>query len=325
MYDSDLGRSTTIRIKIPLTLAIIPALIIRCGERRYAIPQVSLIELVRIEADHAAQSIEYVNGSPVFRLRGNLLPLVWLRRQLQLPENTDKEASLFMLVLQAESRQFGLLVDSISDTEEIVVKPLGKELKSLTMYAGATIMGDGCVALILDVLGIAKLAHVVEQSKQVDDFLLADGEKSKEEGERQSLLLFSLGVGRQAAIPLSRVARLEEFAPSMVEVAGNSEVVQYRGEIMPLIRVNRVLDMPDPVEDAEERIRVVVYNHRGVSVGLIVHRILDTVDEAVTMQACTNRPGVLGAGVVKKRVTEFLDVDEILQRSNVLLFAEGVA
>ena len=153
------GEGTTLRIRIPLTLAIIPALVVTSSGDRYAIPQVSLLELVRLEPDQAKRGIESIGGSPVYRLRGNLLPLVYLNRQLA-TDNGDKKSdgAVNIVVLQADERQFGLVVDEINDTEEIVVKPLGKLFKGLTTFAGATIMGDGRVALILDLGGVIRFA-----------------------------------------------------------------------------------------------------------------------------------------------------------------------
>src|SRR5208282_396541 len=166
---SMLGQGTTVRVKIPLTLAIIPALIVTCGGDRYAIPQVSLLELVRIEADEAAQDIELVHGAPVYRLRGRLLPLVYLNRELKLATAANPAAetggAVNIVVLQANERQFGLVVDQINDTEEIVVKPLRKQLKTVKTFAGSSIMGDGKVALILDVLGLAQRAGVVTETR----------------------------------------------------------------------------------------------------------------------------------------------------------------
>ena len=179
------GNGTTLKIKIPLTLAIIPALVVTSGGDRYAIPQVSLLELVRLEGEQARKGIEMIHGAPVYRLRGKLLPLAYLNEQLFGGKNNDARveslsgqmavlltnheqhtaagSALNIVVLQADDRQFGLVVDEINDTEEIVVKPLGKQLKGITTFAGATIMGDGQVALILDVLGLAQRANVVSE------------------------------------------------------------------------------------------------------------------------------------------------------------------
>jgi two-component system chemotaxis sensor kinase CheA len=167
---SNLGSGTTFKIKIPLTLAIIPALIVTCKEERYAIPQVSLLELVRLDAGQVAEKIEMLHGAPVYRLRGNLLPLVYLSNELY-PGSIDQasvlerniDTAFNIVVLQADDRQFGLVVDKITDSQEIVVKPLGKQLQGITVFAGATIMGDGHVALILDILGIAQQSNVVSE------------------------------------------------------------------------------------------------------------------------------------------------------------------
>jgi chemotaxis signal transduction protein len=160
------GKGTTVKIKIPLTLAIIPALMVTSGGERFAIPQVSLLELVRLDASHASREIETVHGSPVYRLRGRLLPVVYLNRELQLADGAAANASgTNMVVVQADGREFGLVVDEITDTEEIVVKPLGKQLKGVSAYSGATIMGDGRAALILDILGLAQRAQVLSETR----------------------------------------------------------------------------------------------------------------------------------------------------------------
>ena len=153
---SEVGEGTTVRIRIPLTLAIIPALVVAAAGNRFAIPQVNLLELVRLDATQAATAIETVHGSPVYRLRGRLLPLVDLREQLDLP--AVQRETTYVVVLKADNQQYGLVVDDILDTEEIVVKPLGHQLRHLPLYAGATIMGDGAVALILDATALARRA-----------------------------------------------------------------------------------------------------------------------------------------------------------------------
>jgi len=317
---SDPGRSTRIRIKIPLTLAIVPALIVRCAGNRYAIPQASLVELVRIGEDQVGTLIEYVEQCPVYRLRGNLLPLVHLRAQLRL-EGSDSSGAVFLLVLQAEGRQFGLVVDEILDTEEIVVKPLGRELKGLAVYAGATIMGDGRVALILDVMGIARRVGLLnEHSASLRDAFLQDAKSSVASG-RQSLLIVGVGGGKQAAIPLASVARLEEFACSHVERAGTSDVVQYRGEIMPLVDVVQALGGAAPESDSARR--VVVYALDGRNFGLVVEHIVDILECEVKLHRTANQPGILGSAVVQKRVTDFLDVAALVAQSGVASFEKA--
>src|SRR5580698_2508768 len=190
---SILGRGTTVRVKIPLTLAIIPALVVTCGGERYAIPQVSLLELVRIEADEIGKGIELVHGAPVYRLRGRLLPLVYLNRELKLAADTRSTAksdgAINIVVVQADERRFGLVVDQINDTEEIVVKPLRKQLKTVKTFAGSSIMGDGKVALILDVLGLAQRASVVTETR--DRSLTEKVADSSTAVEKQTFLLFA--------------------------------------------------------------------------------------------------------------------------------------
>jgi chemotaxis protein histidine kinase CheA len=463
------GHGTTVKIKIPLTLAIIPALVVTSGGDRYAIPQVSLLELVRLEGEQARKGIEMIHGAPVYRLRGNLLPLVNLNHELRVEESvnqsgqkgpegsatfagagSDTQAPDFaaarskhllwksrlrdfldgkgtltmaeasshkdcalgkwlyssglqqfgnlpemkqvenlhqqfhgavrevislktsgntagsereltrveslsaqvvslltglerqltehnavnIVVLQADDRHFGLIVDEINDTEEIVVKPLGKQLKGVSTFAGATIMGDGQVALILDVLGLAQQANVVSEvrdGRSVGD-KSAETESRHDDGE--SLLLLEGPDDGRLAMPLSLVARLEEFAHTAVEKAGGRHVVQYRGQILPLIHLSSALterrqetrnSVPsEPLAD-DEKIQVVVYTDQGQSVGLVVDRILDIAHEAVKIQKHSGRHGTLGTMVVQGRVTELLDLKGIIQTADPNFFNEVVA
>lgn len=228
---SAMGSGTTVKIKIPLTLAIIPALIVMCGGERYAIPQVSLLELVRLEGNGARQGIESVHGAPVYRLRGNLLSLVYLNRELHFDaaaaHDSAQQDVVNIAVLQADDCQFGLIVDEVNDTEEIVVKPLGELLKGLSVYTGATIMGDGRVALILDVLGLAQHAGVISEVRQRK--LSEDATPAAERArERKTLLLFQSPDDGRMAISLSDVTRLEAFSRSSIERTGEQQVVQYR-------------------------------------------------------------------------------------------------
>jgi two-component system chemotaxis sensor kinase CheA len=204
----------------------VPALVVAAAGDRYAIPQVNLLELVRLEGDQAKSALDDLHGTKVLRLRGQLLPLVRLRDVLGLPEHHEDHVNV--VVLQADDRAFGLVVDDISDTEEIVVKPLGKELKGLGVYAGATIMGDGHIALILDVLGIAERAGLVDESRSKNPMESNDAEAQRS-STTQRLLVFRAPSGDRSAIPLGAVARLEELRSDSVERSGRDEVVQYRG------------------------------------------------------------------------------------------------
>jgi two-component system chemotaxis sensor kinase CheA len=326
---SRVGHGSTLRIKIPLTLAIIPALVVTSGGERFAIPQVSLLELVRVE--EGGPGIEMINGTPLYRLRGNLLPLAYLNGELGIvtpPRTAAQQAdgetvsnATNIVVLRSGDRSFGLVVDQINDTEEIVVKPLGKQLKGLSVFAGATIMGDGKVALILDVMGVAMRANVVSQANESSLQGDADLERSSA-GNRQTLLLFNVDGGHPMGIPLSAVARLEEFQRAKLEEAGGQHVVQYRGQVMPVISVAEAIGdrrararglrvRRDNVET--DTIQVIVYAHGKQHVGLRVEQILDVVNECVEVQAAFARPGILGTAIIRERVTELLDVAAIVR------------
>ncbi|MGC1513393.1 MAG: chemotaxis protein CheA [Acidimicrobiales bacterium] len=313
---SEVGRGTTFKVKIPLTLAIIPALVVTCAGDRYAIPQISLLELLRLDGDQAKQGIEFIHGAPVYRLRGRLLPIVDLGDQLRGGSGSDQGSRadrevVNIVVLQADDRQFGLIVDDINDTQEIVVKPLGLQVKDVPIFAGATIMGDGLVALILDVLGIAQQSGVVTEARER---ALVEEAASEADGneDRTTLLLVRVGADRRMAIPLSEVSRLEEFPRGALERSGRHEVVQYREEILPLVDLNDVLGVgafpPEgdeaPAED--EMLNVVVYTYQGHNVGLIVGAILDIVEEEVTMGTDGRMPAAV---VVQGRVTDLVDAN----------------
>ncbi len=327
------GAGTTVRMKIPLTLAIVPALIVTCAGDRYAIPQVNLLELVRIEPEQVKVAIENVHGAPVYRLRGNLLPLVYLDKELEVdsPRNgasgsaaesaaTETSAGVCIVVLRAEEQQFGLVVDEVNDAEEIVVKPLSRNLKSVSAYSGATIMGDGRVALILDVLGLAHRSRVLSKSH---DRIMKDAteETDKQPVQTETLLLFADESASRMAIPLARASRLEEFPRAAVEEVGGKEVVQYRGEIMPLIHIRDVIQdrrkNPRGVDDApitqRDFVQVVVFASDGRNLGLVIGKVLDIVMQDVSALSAASREGVRGCAVIQSKVTELIDLEFIAQ------------
>ncbi len=313
------GKGTLLKIKIPLTLAIIPALIVTSGGERFAIPQVSLIELVRCDGEQAG--IENIHGAPVYRLRGSLLPLVDLNRELRLQTRRSTD-SVNIVVLQAGDRQFGLIVDEINDTEEIVVKPLSKQLKSVGCFAGATIMGDGQVALILDVLGLAQMARVLCELREqtLTEHAVA---ASDTQARRESWLLFRTGKSGRMAIPLSLVSRLEEFAASKIERNAGREVIQYREQIMPLIRLSDALGYGGA--SGAEMLQVVVYSANGRSVGLVVDEILDIAEQVAEVQQIQQAATLKGAAVIQQRVTDLLDVPALLADQRLMGFEGGPA
>ncbi len=309
---TNLGEGTTFKIKIPLTLAIIPALVVAAGGQRYAIPQVSLVELVRLEKDQAAVDIDSVYGAPVCRLRGNLLPLVYLCDLMGTSTAKIDDDAVNIVVLQADERQFGLVVDSVVDTEEIVVKPLGKQVKNVDVYAGATIMGDGKVALILDVMGIAQRSSVISEVRDRKLKELSTSNES-ESVERQTLLLLGVGDNYRVAVPLASVDRLEEFSPDVLEWAGDNQVVQYRDSIMPLIWLSSTLGVPAASDPDIASIQVVVHSGHGRRVGVVVDRILDIVNVAMNLEKVSIKSQIMGSTVVNNRVTDIVNIDEIVQ------------
>ena len=307
------GKGTTVRIKIPLTLAIIPGLVVTSNGERYVIPQVSLQELVRLEGDTARKSIENTAGSPVLRRRGKLLPLVYMTEALGLKRKpVDSEGQVVNIaVLKAEECQFGLVVDTVLDTQEIVVKPLGKQLKKVDCFAGATIMGDGGVALILDVSRVGRKAGIVLDRGESRPDLEQD--RGSETATQTYLLFRSAGL-RRAAVPLAQVSRLEEFPQSSLEFAAGRPVIQYRGEILPLISLGQVLKAGQKdTAFRKDPLQVVVFRLGERSVGLVVDEIIDIATDAVQETNSGGKRGVLRSTRIEKKVTDLLDLNALLE------------
>ncbi|MGY1630721.1 chemotaxis protein CheA [Geodermatophilus sp. SYSU D01186] len=298
------GEGTVCRLRIPLTLAIVPALTVECAGDRYAIPQISLQELVSLDAEKAATAVEEVGGAPVYRLRGELLPLVRLTDVLGLTSDRH-DGHVVIAVLRSEGRRFGLVVDRVINTEEIVVKAVGGQLKAIGLYSGATVLGDGTVALILDVQALARRALRTETSERQDSRVAAL-QASAAESDRQRMLLAAIGGGRRVAIPLDTVTRLEQVRTEAVERVGNREVVQYRGAILPMVRLDRHLGAYG--ESDREVLEVIVYSDHGRSVAIVVEEILDIVDGEAAVRSDIDDLGLLGSAVLGDKVTELLDV-----------------
>lgn len=313
---SEKGHGTTVKIKIPLTLAIIPALIVRSGGQRYAIPQVNLVELVHLGREALERDVQTIGGSEFYRLRGEILPLVRLEDVLGSPGGRDRRDDLSIVVLSTGDRQFGLVVDGISDSEEIVVKPLGKHIKHIPCYAGTTLMGDGRVALILDVMGIAASVNLKgeERLREAEEKDTAVGE------ERQFILLFSLDPAEVFAIPLALVNRLDKISASQIENIGGQEVIQYRGTSMPVIRLEHHLPIR-PIPEMEEY-HIVVFHMNKRDIAFLVGRIEDSLNLAVDVDDRVYKGGgILGSAIVKDRTTLFLDVYQIISRHDPGFFA----
>ncbi|HEX5740878.1 MAG TPA: chemotaxis protein CheW, partial [Pilimelia sp.] len=324
------GAGTTWRLSIPLTLAIIRGLTVDCGRERYVIPQVAVHELVHVDGEQ--NRVEHVGGAPVYRLRGTLLPLVHLDAALGRPR-AGADRGRYVVVLRADGRRFGLVVDRVLHTEEVVVKALTARFREIGIYAGATILGDGKVALILDVPSLARRAHLSGAvAGQVPAGGHAAAGHAPAEGTAQAtdrLLVASVG-GRQVAIPLDAVTRLEEFPAAGVERVGSREVVQYRGRILPLVRLGRLLGAAG-TEDAET-LSAVVYTERGRSVALVVDRVEDIVTTTGAARQDNDGDGVLGSAAIARRVTELLGVRRAILAADPHFYAgagdarlEGVA
>ena len=311
--ESELGKGTRVLVRIPLTLAIIPALTIRTGGERYAIPQANLVELVRVEAGRD-ERIEMLHGKPVFRLRGELLPLLDLNEQLGVERTIDEDARS-IVVVHAVGQRFGLLVDEILETEEIVVKPLGRHVKALDVYAGTTILGDGRVALILDIAGICSRARLmpiedaqVEESSELERSLMASSD--------ESLVIFDVGGARRMAVELGDVARLEEIPAESVEIVGRQPVVQYRGNILPLLDLDEVFTGAGREVTGEEPVKAIVQSTDQGTFGIMVDDVVDIVSVDVgSPRQAADEMGVSEVVVAGGLVTELLDVPTVAARS----------
>jgi two-component system chemotaxis sensor kinase CheA len=294
------GKGTTFTIKIPLTLAIVSALIVECANERFAVPQINVVELVRAggKSDHA---IEKINGTPVLRLREALLPLVSLRHLLKLDTTDIAEPNeAFVIVTAVGSQHFGIIVDRVFDTEEIVVKPVAPILRDISLYSGNTILGDGSVVMILDPNGIASSSGAGEIS---DDRTAEEAHTSAQRDDRSAILLFRAGGDTPKAVPLALVARLEEIDVAAIEHSNGMPVVQYRGQLMPLVTVNDQATIK-----TSGRQPVVVFTDESRSMGLVVDEITDIVEDTFTLELASGQPGVIGSAVVAGKATEMIDV-----------------
>jgi len=320
------GKGTRVTLRLPLTLAILPSVLVECAGETYAIPQVNLLELVLLEGEIGKAEIREVGeGSPVYSLRGKLLPVLYLSEILGFAdESATRSCAVFILVLQSGGRRFALVVDSVLDTQEIVVKPLGRHFADTGAFSGATILGDGRLALILDVAGIAARGRIqtdrtIRASAPVGA-TNADGAGTSRDAGKHQMLLMSTRTGARLAVPLDKVQRLEEIPEKDVEEIGGREVVQYRGGILRLLRVEDLLEeQPEVPREPRQRdesarasvggLQVVVHSDGGREIGLVVHQVLDVVEESVELQETRPRRGVLSSLVLAGRVTEVVDLE----------------
>ncbi|MCB2181029.1 MAG: chemotaxis protein CheW [Desulfobulbaceae bacterium] len=366
---SQLDKGTVIRIKLPLTLAIIACLLVSSANERYAIPQVNVGELIQVPAAEVREKIEKVGDAEVLILRGELIPLMQLGNVLQLQntfynprtgtyevdrrhqlvderiltdtektsdkrENTDEElttaerresyaSDVKIVVVQAGIHKYGLVVDKLHDTVEIVVKPLGRHLNKFEIYAGATIMGDGHVALILDISGLARAANLRTMAETDRAKQIAAAETQAKEGtSRQTLLMFHNGPDEYCAVPLHMVLRVEQIKSSDIEFKGGKKVIQYRGGSLPIYALEEVANV-EALEDREDLI-VIVFIVAGHEVGLLAVPPLDVVEADLKIDEETLRqPGISGSTIIRDETTLMIDVFDFMKELNPQWFESG--
>jgi len=312
---SERGIGTTLRMRIPLTLAIVTALIVRSAGECYAIPQTNVAEIVRLEGADGAGRIATMAGAAVYPLRGELLPLVWLNAQLtarvpaEAAARPEPQSARNIVVLQAGEHTFGLVVDGVNDTHEIVVKPLGWQLRGSGIFAGATILGDGKVALILDARGVAVNAAV--GPVRHDDSADADGVGDDAAEAMEPLLLFAAANQTRMAVPLAQIVRLEEFAWSSIERSGGRQAVQYRGESLPLQDFVSLVPASarGPRRAPGGPLQALVYEKSGRQIGLVVDAILDVVDAPTALVRMDPGPALAASIVIAGEATPIVDLD----------------
>ncbi|MBT4687362.1 MAG: response regulator [Rhodospirillaceae bacterium] len=306
--NSEWGKGSTFTIKIPLTLAIVSALIVESCDDRFAIPQLSVVELVRAskESEHR---IEMIKETPVLRLRNRLLPLVYLGDCLNLKNASDhtltEGAEVFVVVSQVGSYTFGIVVDRVFDTEEIVVKPVTPLLREIPMFSGNTILGDGSVIMILDPNGIAASTSDTKVGERSDDD--TDAAHSVTAVDTTSMLVFRAGSEEPKAVPLSLVARLEEIDVDTMENANGQNLVQYRGKLMPLVN----LDSSCVLQESGRQ-PILVFSDGDHSMGLVVDEIVDIIEARLDVELTANDPGYLGSAVLDGKATNVIDVGHYL-------------
>jgi len=294
------GEGTNFIIKIPLTLAIVSALIVQAGGQRFAIPQLAVVELVRLHGK-SEHRIERIKDAVVLRLRDKLLPLVSLAALLKLNDSCSVPEKGFVVVVEIGAHSFGIVVDAVFHTEEIVVKPLSSKLRHIAMFAGNTILGDGSVIMIIDPAGAAYAVGARAAKNRVVC------ERREAAGDRTAFLLFRAGGATPKAVPLSLVTRLEEIDCRAIELSSGRHMVQHHGRLMPLVRAN------DEVRVKSEGIQpVLVFADAGRAMGLVVDEIVDIVEDRFDIEVTSDRPGVLGAALINGQATEIIDVGHFL-------------
>jgi two-component system chemotaxis sensor kinase CheA len=301
------GAGATFTIKIPLTLAIVSALIVEVGGERFAIPQLAVLELVRA-GNSGEHRIEHIKDAPVLRLRNKLLPLVRLKEVFRLGACNDENG--FVVVTQVGSQVFGVVVDGVFHTEEIVIKPMSSKLRHIPVFSGTTILGDGSVIMIIDPNGVAQaLGRAAAAAARAENSELQSREEESDE-DTVSLLVFRAGSQQPKAVPLSLVTRLEEIDCRKIEISDGRHLVQYRDQLMPLLRIDAETSLKK--EGAQP---ILVFSDQGRSMGLVADEIIDIVEERLDIEVSSDRPGLLGYAVIKGATTEIIDVGHFLPQA----------
>jgi two-component system chemotaxis sensor kinase CheA len=298
------GVGLSFTIKIPLTLAIIAALIVDAGGDRFAIPQLSVVELVRARSG-GEHRIERIKDTTVLRLRDKLLPLARLSQLLGSETAGDVESG-FIVVTQVGSQTFGIVVDSVFHTEEIVVKPMSSKLRHIAMFSGNTILGDGSVIMIIDPNGVSQALGSTVSSQMAVEEATSDHPAAATE-QATSLLVFRAGSSQLKAVPLSLITRLEEIDARKIELSNGRHMVQYRGQLMPLISLNAGVRVKG--EGAQP---LLVFSDGSRSMALVVDEIVDIVEDRLDIQVASDNAGVLGSAIIKGKATEIIDVGHFL-------------
>jgi two-component system chemotaxis sensor kinase CheA len=299
------GEGSSVTIKIPLTLAIVSALIVEAAGDRFAIPQLAVVELVRARAN-SEHRIERIKDTAVLRLRNKLLPLMHLKKLLKIDDGSSSDPENgFIVVTQVGSQTFGIVVDGVFHTEEIVVKPMSTKLRHIDMFSGNTILGDGAVIMIIDPNGIAKaLGASGVASHEISDENAAMRANAAE--QLTSLLVFRAGSAQPKAVPLGLVTRLEEIAADKIELSNGRYMVQYRDQLMPLVQMTGVSVQTTGAQP------ILVFADDGRSMGLVVDEIIDIVEERLHIEVAGQQDGILGSAVIKGQATEVIDVGHFL-------------
>src|SRR6202043_3752321 len=302
---SAVGEGSSFTIKIPLTLAIVSALIVEAAGERFAIPQLSVVELVRAQSN-SEHRIERIKDTAVLRLRNKLLPLMHLKKLLKIDDGSSSDPENgFIVVTQVGSQTFGIVVDGVFHTEEIVVKPMSTKLRHIDMFSGNTILGDGAVIMIIDPNGIAKaLGASGAASHEIADENAAMRASTAE--QLTSLLVFRAGSAQPKAVPLALVTRLEEIATDKIELSNGRHMVQYRDQLMPLVQMDGVNVATSGAQP------ILVFADDGRSMGLVGDELIEIFEEKLNIEVGGGEAGILGSAVIKGQATEVIDVGPFL-------------